>query len=308
MTSDSIFAGLAPSLVWAEFEQILSIPRPSKHEQLIREYLLSFASRHSLASRVDAKGNVVISKGATLGFEDRPVVVLQNHMDMVCEKNSDVSHDFMVDPISAYVDGGWVRARGTTLGADCGIGMAMALAVLRDDSVSHPSLEALFTVDEEQGLSGAFELDPSIISGRYLINLDSEDDGEIYIGCAGGVDTFGRFPLVYSRGEGSLIEVSVSGLLGGHSGDDIDKGRGCSLKILGWILQSVLDLVSDARLVSIEGGNLRNAIAREASASLVVPSCWVSRVLDLVARLSSSYSSLFSRVEPELRVSCLDLV
>ena len=180
---------LNPRRVWEIFDEITAVPRPSKKEGKIIEWLIDFARRHDLECKRDKIGNVVMRKPATEGMEDRPTVILQSHMDMVCEKNSDVAFDFENDPIRTRVDGEWVRAEGTTLGADCGIGMAAALAVMVDDSLTHGAVEALFTVDEETGLTGAFELGEGMLTGKYLINLDSEDEGEIFIGCAGGVDT-----------------------------------------------------------------------------------------------------------------------
>ena len=229
---------LEPRIVWEQFDAITQIPRPSKKEGKIIAFLVDFAKRHGLEYRKDAIGNVVICKPATPGFEQRPTVVLQSHMDMVCEKNSDVEFDFEKDAIRPYIDGEWVKAEGTTLGADCGIGMAAALAVLIDPSVEHGPVEALFTVDEETGLTGAFELGEGMLTGKYLINLDSEDEGELFIGCAGGIDTIATFhyhaeeaPLNYT-----FFRVDVSDLLGGHSGDDIDKGRANSNKIVARLL------------------------------------------------------------------------
>lgn len=188
---------LAPCEVWTEFEAITRVPRPSKKEEKIRDYLVGWAKEHGLEYRCDATGNVVIRKPATTGYEGRPTVILQSHMDMVCEKNSDVAFDFEHDAIRTRIDDGWVRAEGTTLGADDGIGMAAALAMLASATVAHPALEALFTVDEETGLTGAFGLGEGMLTGKYLINLDSEDEGELFIGCAGGVDTVAKFsPMV----------------------------------------------------------------------------------------------------------------
>ncbi len=265
---------LAPREVFGEFYEITRVPRPSKHEQRIGAYLVDWADRHGLVSRIDSVGNVIISKPATAGFENHPGVILQAHQDMVCEKNGDVKHDFMTDPIETWVDGDWLKAKGTTLGADDGIGIAMGLAILASDSIQHPALECLFTVDEETGLTGAFALQDGVLNGKTLINLDSEDDGEVFIGCAGGIDTMAYFniervPVQIS--DPFAAKISVSGLMGGHSGDDIDKGRGNANKIIVRFLYSLLNSDIPFELASISGGNLRNAIAREAEALILVP-------------------------------------
>ncbi len=300
----SIFAGLEPAPVWAEFENILKIPRPSKHEQHIRAYLLDFAKEHNLTSRVDEKGNVVIQRAPSEGRENEVGMVLQSHMDMVCEKDAHIQHDFFEDPIQAYIEDGWVKAKGTTLGADCGIGMALSLALLKEDGLSCPPLEALFTVDEEQGLSGAMELDPTIVKGRHLINLDSEDDGEIYIGCAGGVDTYGQItPAKETVSDMSALEINISGLCGGHSGDDINKGRGSAVKILAWVLSECAAIDTQMRLVEISGGNLRNAIAREARALVVVQQDQLPQIEKQVSKTFTDLQQLYGDVEPHLSIT-----
>lgn len=263
---------LEPRGVWEQFEAITKVPRPSKKEEKIIAFLEDFARRHSLSYKKGAAGNIVIMKPASTGMEDRPTVVLQSHMDMVCEKNSDIDFDFENDAIRTRIDGGWVKAEGTTLGADDGIGMAAALAVLIDDTLEHGPVEALFTVDEETGLTGAFNLGDDMISGKYLINLDSEDEGEVFIGCAGGVDTLVYFDYKTEKTPAGyrFFEVSVSGLKGGHSGDDIEKGLGNSNRIISRLLwKGIADY--GLRLSRIDGGNLRNAIPREASALVAVP-------------------------------------
>ncbi|MBQ8423373.1 MAG: aminoacyl-histidine dipeptidase [Coprobacter sp.] len=263
---------LKPQLIWRYFDEITQVPRPSKKEEKIRAYLLDFAAKHHLAVKTDATGNVLITKPATSGCNDTPAVVLQAHMDMVCEKNSDVAHDFDTDAIDTYIDGEWVKARGTTLGADNGIGMAAALAVLASDDLKHPAVEALFTVDEETGLTGAFGMQDGFISGKYLINLDSEDESEIFVGCAGGIDTTCTFTYTTQPiPDGHIaLKVAVARLLGGHSGGDIHEGRGNANKILARFLCRCLKKY-DLRLCAIDGGNLRNAIPREAWAVITVP-------------------------------------
>ena len=295
---------LEPRIVWEQFDAITQIPRPSKKEGKIIAFLVDFAKRHGLEYRKDAIGNVVICKPATPGFEQRPTVVLQSHMDMVCEKNSDMEFDFEKDAIRPYIDGEWVKAEGTTLGADCGIGMAAALAVLIDPSVEHGPVEALFTVDEETGLTGAFELGEGMLTGKYLINLDSEDEGELFIGCAGGIDTIATFhyhaeeaPLNYT-----FFRVDVSDLLGGHSGDDIDKGRANSNKIVARLLWEGMQSF-ELKLSYFNGGNLRNAIPREAYAIFGVPTRFAAEFRKRFALFAEDMKAEFRFREPNLRIT-----
>ncbi len=300
----SELTSLEPRVVWAIFDEITKVPRPSKNEGRIVAWLQEFARRHGLRQRTDDVGNVVIRRPASPGMEGRPTVVLQNHVDMVCERDSDVQHDFDRDPIETYVtDDGWVRARGTTLGADNGMGMALALALLIDPEAALPPLEALFTVDEETGLTGAFNLGPDMISGRYLINLDSEDEGEVFIGCAGGIDTLARFdcPMEAAPEDHRFFEVVVSGLLGGHSGDDIEKGRGNSNKILARLLW--VRTPTALRIASIDGGNLRNAIPREARAVVGVPETGVNEFSRLVEGFDADIAGELAHSDPEVSVS-----
>ena len=263
---------LKPALVWSFFHEITQIPRPSKKEERIIAYLKDFSKKQNLITKSDDAGNVLISKPATAGYEKHKTIILQSHIDMVCEKNSDVVHDFDTDPIDTYIDGDWVKARGTTLGADNGIGMSMMLAVLASTDLKHPTLECLFTVDEETGLTGAFALKQNFLSGEIVINLDSEDDGEIFVGCAGGIDTVAKLGYKTEKTPEHYFgfTVSVKGLQGGHSGDDIDKGLGNANKLVNRFLWSV-NKQMNLRLFSFNGGNLRNAIPREAVASACVP-------------------------------------
>ena len=267
----SVFQGLQPSAVWEYFEEICQVPRPSKKAGKIMAFLLDWAKKHDLEACRDEAGNVLIKKPAAPGRENAPTVVLQAHMDMVCEKNSDTAHDFDKDPIRPYVDGEWVRAKGTTLGADDGIGMAAMMAVLTSKDIAHGPVECLFTVDEETGLTGAFALRPGFVSGNILLNLDSEDEGEMFIGCAGGIDTVVRMKYETESApcDAFALKVQVKGLQGGHSGDDINKGRGNAIKILNRFLWD-LNAKYGIRLALLEGGNLRNAIAREAWAVCVI--------------------------------------
>ena len=256
------------------FSQICQIPRPSKHEERISQWLQDFACEHHIECVADEAMNVILRVPATVGYEDHPTVILQAHMDMVCEKNSDCDHDFMTDPIETYVDGDWLKARGTTLGADNGIGIAMALAAITDPNLQHPAIECLFTVDEETGLTGAMKLQDGYLKGTRLINLDSEDDGQIFIGCAGGIDTLAKMhytpQTLPAPKQWFPVRLSVSGLMGGHSGDDINKGRANANKVLVGFLQRLLTR-TPFLLAAIQGGNLRNAIAREAEATICVP-------------------------------------
>lgn len=298
---------LQPKLIWEQFDDITRVPRPSKREGKIIEWLQAFAKKHGIDYQTDATGNVVMRKPATAGFEGRPAVILQSHMDMVCEKNSDVEFDFDNDPIQTYIDGEWVKAKGTTLGADCGIGMAAALAVLLDEELEHPAIEALFTVDEETGLTGAFGLGEGMLTGKYLINLDSEDEGEIFIGCAGGIDTVARMDYdTEETPEGyAFVRLEVGDLLGGHSGDDIDKGRANSNKLLARFLYNACDTFKIA-VERIDGGNLRNAIPREAYAIVGVPAESKADFVERYLEFGESLKEEFRHTEPRMRFSVSD--
>lgn len=296
-------------MIWKCFDEITKVPRPSCHEEQIREYLLGFARSHGLEARTDEVGNVVIEKGATAGRENAPVVIMQAHMDMVAEKNSGVDHDFMKDPIDTYVDGDWVKARGTTLGADNGIGMAAALAALVDDTLEHGPLEALFTVNEEIGLEGAQNLGKDMVKGKILINLDSEDDGEIFVGCAGGIDTTAVFHYnrSFSPENFSYYKVKVSGLLGGHSGGDIHLGRANANKIIArfiWECSKKWDI----EVSSFNGGNLRNAIPREAEAVFGIHSEQGEYLDRFLEEYSAAIRNEYKGIEPsmDLRIEAVD--
>ena len=258
--------------VFRYFEEICQVPRPSKKEEKIIAYLQHFGKQHGLETLTDEAGNILMKKPATPGMENRKTVALQAHTDMVCEKNNDVQHDFLNDPIQTLVEGEWMKAKGTTLGADNGIGIAAALAVLTDETLEHGPLECLFTVDEETGLTGAFALQEGFLHADILLNLDSEDEGELFIGCAGGVDSVGEF--TYQEVEVPqgyfYVKVQVKGLKGGHSGGDIHLGRANANKLLARFLNRVRK-THDLYLCEIDGGNLRNAIAREAHALIAIP-------------------------------------
>lgn len=300
----SEITNLSPRLVWQYFDEITRVPRPSKKEGKIRAFLIDFAKKHHLDYRQDAAGNIVILKPATPGCEKSPVVILQSHMDMVCEKNSDVTFDFDNDPIRTRIDGEWVRAEGTTLGADCGIGMAAAMAMLTADKVEHGPIEALFTVDEETGLTGAFGLGEGMLTGKYLINLDSEDEGEIFIGCAGGIDTLATILYTPEPAPAGLVwfRIALSGLKGGHSGDDIDKGRGNSNKLLNRFLRYGTREFG-LRLAQFDGGNLRNAIPREAFAIFGVSAGCVKPMLERFETYKAEITAEFQMTESSLEVT-----
>ena len=262
-----------PKLVWKHFDEIRKIPHGSKHEEKLRDYIVAFAKENDLEHKVDKAGNVVIKAEATKGLSGKPVVVLQGHMDMVCEKNSDTKHDFTKDPLQLQIDGDWLKAKGTTLGADNGIGCAIALALLEDHKTEHGPIEALFTVDEETGLTGAFNLDTDMLHGRLLLNLDSEELGTIYVGCSGGGDSIITLPIktkALPHGY-ELVELKVHGLRGGHSGVDILEQRANAIKVLARILDAGA-AVHKLYIADIKGGNLRNAIPREAFAVIAVKS------------------------------------
>ena len=265
----SAIENLKPKLLWKHFEAISKIPRCSKHEEKIREYVVTFAKEHNLDYKEDKTGNIVITKPATLGMEKKPTVILQGHMDMVCEKNSDVNFDFSKDAINLVVKGDVLTADGTTLGADNGIGVATSLAILEDTMIKHGKIEALFTVDEETGLTGAFALESDMLTGRIMLNLDSEDWGVITVGCAGGGDSEVDLPiaLIPINGDAETMTIKVAGLRGEHSGVDAHEQRGNAIKILSRMLWKASKKY-DFSLSSIQGGDKHNAIPREAHATV----------------------------------------
>lgn len=294
---------LQPQPLFNYFEEICQVPRPSKKEEKIRTFLLDFARRHEFQAKTDKAGNVLISKPAASGRENSPTVILQTHMDMVCEKNSDKTFDFDNDPIEPLIIDGWIKANDTTLGADCGIGMAAQMAVLTSKEIKHGPVECLITVDEETGLTGAFALQPDFMTGSVLLNLDSEDEGEIFIGCAGGIDTL--ISIIYinepAPKNSAAIKLSVSGLLGGHSGDDIHKNRGNAIKILTRFLWKASQNFL-IRLSEFDGGNLRNAIAREASATILVAENQKENLVSAFEKFTSQVKFEFEENEPNLKL------
>lgn len=299
---------LKPASVWRFFEEIMQIPRPSKHEEKISAYLQKFGRDRGLETLADELGNVLIRKPASKGYENSPMVCLQSHMDMVCEKNGDKVFDFLTDAIQPVIDGDWLTADGTTLGADDGIGVAAALAILDDDSIEHGPLEALFTVDEETGLTGAGGLSDNWLKSEILLNFDDEDEGEYCIGCAGGIDT--TVAIDYTTrpvpdGE-QAFRLHVSGLKGGHSGDDINKGLGCANKILARLAWNATEKCK-AGLAAIEGGNLRNAIAREAYADIVIANDFIDDFRKMFSIMANSIKFEFRSTEPSLKIELLPI-
>lgn len=263
---------LAPQELWQEFFNICQIPHPSGKEEKIREYITTFGKSLNLETTTDSVGNILINKPATFGYESAPILLLQSHIDMVCEKNEETIHDFENDPIATYIDGDWVKARGTTLGADNGIGVASMLAILKSDKIKHGPIKCLFTVDEERGLTGAQNVETAWLEADMLLNLDSEEDGEFCIGCAGGIGTCATYTIKKENApENSFFcKIVVSGLKGGHSGSDINKGLGNAIQLLArflWEQKQKYPLY----IAEISGGNLHNAIPREASATIAIP-------------------------------------
>ena len=299
-------SGLDNTILWKYFAELCRIPRLSKNEGQVIDYLLAFALEHKLQVKKDKTGNVLISKPAGPGLENRKTVILQSHMDMVGEKDQGLAHDFHRDAIVPVVEDGWVRASGTTLGADDGIGMAAQLVILSDPDLVHGPLECLFTVDEESGMTGAKNLETGFMAGEILVNLDSEDEGELFIGCAGGIDTIGHFSLNTRKPvEGSVGSVGyrmwVSGLKGGHSGDEIHKSPGNAIKILNRFLWNATKGFN-LSLSTFAGGNLRNAIPREASALFTIPPANVKDFEDYFQHYVNTLNRELGHYEPELDI------
>lgn len=296
---------LEPKKLWGYFHEICQIPHPSKKEQKMVEYVKSFGEKLGLETIVDETGNVIIKKPATEGYENRKTVVLQAHLDMVPQKNSDKEHDFEKDPIEAYVDGEWVTARGTTLGSDNGIGIAAAMAVLASDDLKHPPVEGLFTVDEETGMTGANNLKPGYLDAEILINMDSEDEGELYVGCAGGIDitaskSYKEEPV---PGDMKLYRIDAKGMKGGHSGIDIPLGRANANQVVfRFLMNAEADL--DIKIAETAGGDLRNAIPREAHAIVAVPKDNTGDFEKLVDHYNEMLQKEHGDTEPDISFKC----
>ncbi|MDR2836725.1 MAG: aminoacyl-histidine dipeptidase [Bacteroidales bacterium] len=296
---------LKPSLVWQYFEEITKIPRESKHEENIIQFMLDFAKKHNLEVKKDKVGNVLIKKSATKGKENLKSVCFQSHLDMVCTANKDVKIDFRKDPITAYIDGEWVKAKGTSLGADDGIGVAMSMAILTDKNLEHGPVECLFTIDEETGLTGAFALESGFFDSKILINLDSEEEGQIYIGCAGGIDVQASFNYLLENVPKDSISYKfvINGLKGGHSGDEIHKGLGNANKIANRFLSHINDKYQ-ARLSEFDGGDRHNAIPRFADFSFTVKKTHKKNIIKdfekFVCDIKNEYGSLETAINIEL--------
>ena len=289
---------LKPASVFEQFAKINQIPRPSKHEEKMIEYLKQWGKSHGLDTQVDETGNVIIRKPATPGYENRKTVILQSHMDMVCDKLVDVDFDFDHDPIQTYIDGEWMKAKGTTLGADDGIGCAIELALLEATDVEHGPLECVFTRDEETGLSGAEGMKSGFMTGDYLINLDSEDEGEIFVSCAGGRNTTARFTFKREQPADNLffLRGQLKGLTGGHSGDDINKKRANAIKVLARFLYQTMKCYNGMRLAQFHSGKLHNAIPRDGMFVIAVPSA-------LKENIKADWNVFASQVEDEFHVT-----
>lgn len=295
---------LEPQAIWSNFADLNAVPRPSKKEEQVRAFIINFAESHGLSYKQDAIGNILIDKAASPGMENRRKVILQAHLDMVCQKNADVEFDFETQGINMYVDGDWVKAHGTTLGADNGIGVATALATLASTEVQHPPLEVLFTTDEEAGMTGAHHLQPNFLTGEILMNLDTEDDDELSIGCAGGIDLdvtwqYEETPVPAGK---RALKIAVSGLSGGHSGMDIILGRANANKILTRFLMSINE-VEGISISNFEGGSLRNAIPREAHCLALIPEAEFAAVETLLWDYEAIIKSEFATTDPNFKLT-----
>ncbi|WP_127844681.1 aminoacyl-histidine dipeptidase [Psychroflexus aestuariivivens] len=295
---------LEPQVIWSNFAKLNAVPRASKKEDEVIQFMMDFGQNLGLETLKDKAGNVIIKKPATQGMENRKTTVLQSHLDMVHQKNNDTEFDFETQGINMYVDGDWVKADGTTLGADNGLGVATIMAILESNDIPHPPLEALFTIDEETGMTGAKELDDSILDGEILLNLDTEEDDEIGIGCAGGVDISAtRFYIEESVPENSsAYKIIVNGLNGGHSGMDIIKGLGNANKLMNRLLFSAYEQVH-SRVASIQGGGLRNAIPRESVAVLIVENKHKNELFSTIEKISEAIKTEYASLEPNLNIS-----
>ncbi|MBW4863635.1 MAG: aminoacyl-histidine dipeptidase [Paeniclostridium sp.] len=302
---NNVLSDLQPSLVFKYFEEISQIPRGSKNEKAISDYLRNFGEGLGLETIQDESLNIIIRKPATPGYENAPGVVLQGHMDMVCEKNKSTNHDFMKDPIELRIYGDYVYANNTTLGADNGIAVAMGLAILASNDIPHPALEVLLTVDEEAGMTGAMALDGSLIKGKYILNLDSEEEGHLLVSCAGGVTALSTLPVEFVKPEASKSAylLEIKGLLGGHSGMDIIKQRGNANKLLGRLL-NLLDV--DFDLAKVEGGSKNNAIPREADAVIMINNDQKDKFVACVKEITEIFKHELRTSDPGFEIVCTE--
>ena len=293
-------SNIEPQIIWKNFSALNAVPRPSKKEEKVIEFIKKFGDNLNLETSVDEVGNVIIKKPATVGMEDRKTIILQSHLDMVHQKNSDVNFDFENQGIAMEIDGDWVKAKGTTLGADNGLGVAAIMSILESSDIPHPALEALFTIDEETGMTGALGLKPGQLSGEILLNLDTEEDDEIDIGCAGGIDVTATQNYNLEDATGQIVKISVKGLQGGHSGMDIHKGFGNANVILGRLLYKGIS-GENIQLISVDGGSLRNAIPREAFAIFSVRNA--PEFIEQTLILKSEILEEFASIEKDLSIS-----
>ncbi|WP_374165575.1 aminoacyl-histidine dipeptidase [Arcticibacter sp. MXS-1] len=296
---------LEPKSLWGNFADLNAVPRASKKEEKVIEFIISFGQALGLETRRDEIGNVVIKKPASPGMEAHQTVVLQSHLDMVHQKNNDTSFDFTTQGIDMFAEGDWVKARGTTLGADNGIGVAAIMSILASKDIVHPPLEALFTIDEETGMTGAMKLKPEMVKGRILLNLDTEDDQELSIGCAGGLDSTTEYSYkgVSPHENGRALTVKIKGLTGGHSGMDIDKGRANANKLMNRLLYKAAGIFS-IQLASLDGGSLRNAIPRESTALVVIRAEELDQFKKFLAECRSVIKTEYQVTDPNLLVEC----
>lgn len=293
-------SNIEPQIIWKNFSKLNAVPRPSKKEEKVIAFIKGFGENLGLETTVDEVGNVIIKKPATAGMENRKSIVLQSHLDMVCQKNNDVNFDFETEGIKMEIDGDWVKAKGTTLGADNGLGVATIMSILESSDIPHPALEALFTIDEETGMTGALGLKPGQLTGQILLNLDTEEDDEIDIGCAGGVDVTIIQTYAAEASKGQVVRIEVKGLQGGHSGMDIHKGFGNANIILGRLLYSGLEN-QNIELISIDSGGLRNAIPREGVALISVRNA--QEFIENVTALKKDILEEFATVEPGIQIN-----
>jgi dipeptidase D len=303
--SSEVIKGLKPPILWQRFYEITQVPRPSKKEGKILAHMRNLFKELNISFKEDEVGNIVASVPATKGYENSPTVVLQGHVDMVCEKNKETKHDFDNDPITILRENGWIKAKGTTLGSDNGIGVAAALAVITDKEVTHGPVEILLTIDEETGLTGATKVEHGFISGKILLNLDSEEDGTFYVGCAGGVDTLGTFNIEFENSPSGFTpyELMATGLKGGHSGLDINRGRANGIKVLTRALAHIGKF--DYRIVKIDGGSLRNAIPRETEAILLLKDSDIKNIEKIIKDVEKTLVNEFKHSDNGVKINLM---
>jgi len=300
---NSPLLNLEPKVIWKNFSALNAVPRPSKKEEKVRAFMVTFGKNLNLETIVDKIGNVIIKKPASKGMENRKTVVLQSHLDMVCQKNNETDFDFDTQGIKMYVDGDWVTAEGTTLGADNGLGVAAIMSILESDTIAHPNIEALFTIDEETGMTGAKGLQAGYLNGDILLNLDTEEDDEIDIGCAGGIDVTASktYNEVKPNADTTAFKITLNGLNGGHSGMDIHKGLGNANKLLARLLYILQEF--DIQIASFNGGSLRNAIPRESAAEIVLPTANIDAFKTALSEETKIFKHEFNTIDPNLEIA-----